>query len=129
MSQSVSPKAISAKVGCLGGTVLTILYLVLLLARTTHHTSKEDDTPDMSNWRRSVTVVLDEMFYSTVASGLGAVVYLMTSSPPPVDPLAQMVAGALGPLLLVLVFLSLMLVAWVLVRLYNLFMDWYTGYL
>ncbi|TFK27455.1 hypothetical protein FA15DRAFT_635582 [Coprinopsis marcescibilis] len=122
-----SRTTLSAKVGCIGGTVLTIVYMVLLLSRT------EGDKGDGKNGketpqttRQTASIVMDEIFYSAFASGIGSVVCIMTSHP--VDSFSQMVAGALGPPLVALMCGVCLGVLFVALNLYWRISDWYIAY-
>jgi hypothetical protein len=122
-----------SKAGCVGGVILALLFAVVLLCRGPAHcdsTSRSDEDPAATlAWKRTARVVLDETFYSGAASAIGAAVCTGTASWTSPDHLPYIVAGALGPLILVAGFFTLVGTVCGARWTYNKALDWWTGYL
>lgn len=122
-----------SKIGCIGGAVLALVFAVVLVSRgpmDCESTSSNYEDPSAAlSWKRTARVVLDESFYSGAASAIGAAACAGTGSLTALDHLPYITAGALGPLILVAGFFTLVGTACGVRWTYNKVLDWWTGYL
>lgn len=120
----------SAKIGAYGGTLVTILYIFLILTRSSTSPPKasnpQNDTA-LRSLRQSVEVFVDETAYSIVASLVGCIAYGKTGTCQ-VDLLVQTLAGGAGPLLFLVMLAFSVGFIWSTLRVYKRTLDWYAGY-
>ncbi|KAF8808634.1 hypothetical protein BYT27DRAFT_7188599 [Phlegmacium glaucopus] len=112
----------SARIGAIGGTVLTLIYFALLFARKDQIRTESTTILSFSTY---AILLSKEMTYSAVAAIIGAVAKGLYS---PHTLSTHAIAGVLGPILfLLLLFGGLGLVVsfvWMIEK----FRDWYSGY-
>lgn len=114
--------ASSARIGAVGGTILTLVYFALLFARKDQIRNESTTILSFSSY---ALLLSKEMTYSAVAAIIGAVAKGLYS---PHTLSTHAIAGILGPILfLLLLFGGLGLVIsfiWTIEK----FKDWYSGY-
>ena len=112
----------SACVGAVGGTVLTLVYFALLLARRNqNHT---DNTAILS-FSSYVLLLSKEMTYSAVAAVIGTGANRLYS---PHTLSIHVIAGVLGPVLFLLLLFGGLGLVILFARMIEKLKDWYTGY-
>lgn len=122
--------AIAAKTGAFGGITVAIFYFLLVITRNPGLPSEPDDEQALGAERNyhSLWILLHEMIYSALASAVGSVAYSWSGAYR-IELGIHAFAGSAGPILCLILFISLVGFVWCVLWSQKKFMDWYTGYL
>ena len=112
----------SACVGAVGGTVLTLLYFALLLARKDQIQCENTAILSLSSY---ALLLSKEMTYSAIAAIIGAGAKGLYN---PRTLSTHVIAGVLGPILFLLLLFGGLGFAILFIWMIERFRDWYSGY-